>query len=217
MPIPPWASGPFELILHGESHLRRAQDFDRRISLISFDNAIEVAITTYLTLQPIQRGNRSYERVRVSYWMNNYHTRLEFLEEELQSRNMPWAVDKSHIVWAHDYRNEQYHGGQKGTPELNVLEVVRSAALWVFSMLFDVENPQEVLERELSIRSDPSPPSPERQLSLAIDEEYGITMLGEQHYYTSEALFAIDQAAYRDLGEKLINQMGSEVSDESES
>jgi hypothetical protein len=49
--LPPWANGPFELLVHAEGHLRNGDDFDRRIALISFDNAIEVAITTYLTLQ----------------------------------------------------------------------------------------------------------------------------------------------------------------------
>lgn len=54
----PWATGTFELLVHAEGHLRGGEDFDRRIALISFDNAIEVAITTYLTLHPIQRGDR---------------------------------------------------------------------------------------------------------------------------------------------------------------
>jgi hypothetical protein len=50
--LPPWADGPFELIVHAEMHLRKGEDFDRRIALISFDNSIEVSITTYLTLHP---------------------------------------------------------------------------------------------------------------------------------------------------------------------
>src|SRR5215218_8705880 len=56
----PWARGVFEIILHGELHYRAGEDFDRRMALISFDNAIEVAITTYLSLNPIQRQNRQY-------------------------------------------------------------------------------------------------------------------------------------------------------------
>ena len=41
-------------------------------------------------------------------------------------------------MWAHDHRNEQYHGGSKGTPEKQVLDLIRRAALWVFSVLFEV-------------------------------------------------------------------------------
>jgi hypothetical protein len=55
MMLPPWAEGPFELIVHGEMHLRSGQEFDRRMALISFDNSIEVSIHTYLGLHPIQR------------------------------------------------------------------------------------------------------------------------------------------------------------------
>jgi hypothetical protein len=77
--LPPWANGPFELLLHAEGHLRAGEDFDRRIALISFDNAIEVAITTYLTLNPIQRGNRCYENIDVEKWLNNYPSKLAFV------------------------------------------------------------------------------------------------------------------------------------------
>jgi len=111
--LPPWAKGPFELLVHAEGHLIVGEDFERRIALISFDNAIEVAIATYLTLNPIQRGKRSYKREDVEKWLNDYHTKLDFLESELAARGMPWLVEKSHLLWAHDHRNEQCHGGQK--------------------------------------------------------------------------------------------------------
>ena len=55
-PLKPWAYGPFEILLHAELHYRVGEDFDRRIAMIGFDNAIEVAITTYLGLHPIQPG-----------------------------------------------------------------------------------------------------------------------------------------------------------------
>ena len=92
--LPPWASGPFELMVHAESHLRGANDFDRSIALIGFDNAIEVAITTYLTLHPIQRGGRQYQGDVVEQWMRNYHTKLDFFETEIESRNITWAIEK---------------------------------------------------------------------------------------------------------------------------
>lgn len=39
-----WVYGPFELLVHAELHYLAGKDFDRRMALISFDNAIEVAI-----------------------------------------------------------------------------------------------------------------------------------------------------------------------------
>ena len=212
--LPPWANGPFELMVHAESHLRGADDFDRRIALISFDNAIEVAITTYLTLNPIQRGLRSYSNSDVGQWTKSFHTKLDFLEKELESRNLEWLVEKSHVVWVHDHRNEQYHGGHKGIPEMNTLIIARTAALWIFSVLFDVSDAEAELEQAVLDQAPSAPPSRERSFDMAIDEEYGIISVGEQDYYASELLFAVDDAAYRDLGGKLLDGSMSETVDE---
>ena len=160
-PLPPWANGPFELMVHAESHLQEADDFDRRISLISFDNATEAAITTYLTLHPIQRGGREYSSNKVNQWLRSYHAKLDFFEKEIDSRNIAWLVEKSHIIWAHDHRNEQYHGGQKGTPEINVIQIARTAALWVFSVLFDVDDAEAALEQAV-LNQSPRRLPPER-------------------------------------------------------
>src|SRR6266436_7605447 len=96
--LPPWANGPFELLVHAEGHLRAGNDFDRRIALIGFDNAIEVAITTYLTLNPLQRQNRCYTKADCERWLNNYHTKLDFLEEECGQRGIALVYAKAEFV-----------------------------------------------------------------------------------------------------------------------
>jgi hypothetical protein len=202
-PLPPWAVGPFELLVHAEGHLIHAGDFDRRIALISFDNAIEVAITTYLTLNPIQRGNRSYARADVEKWLTHFHSKLDFLESELVTRNRAWEVERSHIAWAHDHRNEQYHGGLKGTPERNVLALVRKAALWIFELLFDATQAEERLARAIAESLPPPPPQRDVKLDRAIDSRHGMVHVCEQPYHSSEVLFAVDYDAYRDVGGRL--------------
>ena len=214
--LPPWANGLFELLVHAESHLRGASDFDRSIALIGFDNAIEVAISTYLTLHPIQRGGRVIQGDKVDQWMKNYHTKLDFLESEIQSRNITWTIEKAHIIWAHDQRNEQYHGGKKGIPDSNTLMIARNAALWVFSILFNVGDPNGALEQTILNRALPEPPSRDREFDIAIDAQYGVMTVGEQEYYASELLFAVDYAAYRDLGGKLMDELSVETTDEIE-
>src|SRR5262245_1583283 len=134
-PLPPWANGPFELLVCAERHIRAGEDFDRRIALIIFDDAIEVSISTYITLHTIQRGGRMYDKKDVQRWLDNYHTKLDFVNVELLNRNIPWNVDYSYIIWAHDHRNEQYHGGKKGVPDKEVLSIARTAALWIFGLL----------------------------------------------------------------------------------
>jgi hypothetical protein len=201
-PLPPWANGPFELLVHAEGHLIRGEDFDRRIALISFDDAIEVTITTYLTLHPIQRGSRMYPRAEVDRWLDNYHSRLDFLDREIVTRGMSWDVERSHIVWVHDHRNEQYHGGQKGTPEKSVLNVVRKSALWIFGLLFEV---QDLGERLTQAILEATPPMPQRDgvFDRVIDAAYGVIELCGERYYASELLFNIDYAAYRNTGVRL--------------
>jgi hypothetical protein len=202
-PLPPWANGPFELLVHAEGHLQAGEDFDRRIALISFDNAIEVAITTYLTLNPIQRGNRGYSKTDLEKWLSNYHSKLDFLEQELSLRKLTWTVERSHIIWAHDHRNEQYHGGQKGTPEKSVLVLVRKSALWIFSLLFEVLDVERRLAQAIVDASPPMPPHRDQAFDRAIDRKYRMVDVCEQTYYASELLFSVDYAAYREAGTRL--------------
>lgn len=201
--VPPWANSVFELIVHAEMHMIENGDFDRRIALISFDNAIENSITTYLTLNPINRGGKAYPQRDVNHWLTNYHTRLEFLEGEIALRQTVWTVDKTSIVWVHDQRNVQFHAGNRGVPERNVLEIVRRAALWVFSMLFGVNDVETELKREIRARTPTPPPVPNERFDRAIDARYGVIDVCGAGYYASELIFAVDVASYRNLGESL--------------
>ena len=203
-PIPPWAQGPFELIVHAEEHLLKGEDFDRRIALISFDNSVEVAIATYLSLNPIQRGGKQYEKANVERWLKNYYSKMKFLEQELKTRKLPWMVEKSHIIWAHDHRNEQYHGGTKGTPEKQVLVIIRTAALWIMSMLYNIPTIEKSLEEAIAAKSPPASPVADPKLDRAIDAEHGMVEVAGQPYHTSELLFVIDETMYREIGTTLL-------------
>ena len=148
--LKPWVIRPFELIFHAEVHYRNGSDYDRRMALISFDNSIEVSITTYLTLKPLQRNNRKYKKEDVQKWLNNYHSKLDFFSEEIKNRGLPEYKEKSEIAWYHDQRNEQYHGGSSGVPPKNVLDGIRQAALWIYSVLFDTVDIEKGLNSAIS-------------------------------------------------------------------
>lgn len=134
----PWARKAFELLFHAESHFRAGTDYDKRLALISFDNSIEVSISIYLALNPIQRGNRQYKKEDVRTWLNNYHSKLDFFSQEVNQRGLPERRGKAQIVWLHEQRNELYHGSSGGVPEIKTLEDIRGTAFWVFSVLFDI-------------------------------------------------------------------------------
>jgi len=160
-------------------------------------------MAAYLSLKPIQRRNRSYPTEDMNKWMANYHTKLDFLDYEITARKATWVVDRTHILWCHDSRNEQYHGGYRGVPEKRDLDIARRAALWIFGFLFDVENADERLA--LAIAQKLPPPAPERNpaYDTAIDGAYETIDIEGHTYSTSEILYSLDYEAYRELGIEL--------------
>lgn len=137
--LKPWARGPFELLRHADSHFRKDTDFDKRISLIGFDNAIEVTITAYLQLHPSQRGGKSYEKRKIEEWLSNYHKKIQFFQDFIKSENIPQKIGTDEIIWYHNLRNELYHAGNGMVPEKECLVGSRRAAIWVFHSLFNVD------------------------------------------------------------------------------
>ncbi len=204
--IKPWAVGPFEMLYHAETHFLKGDDFDRRIALISFDNSIEVAITTYLALHPIQRGQRQYQRTDIETWQRNYHTKLDFFYQEVGNRSLPELVEKADIIFYHQNRNDQYHNGGAGVPELHKLEGIRQAAIWIFSTLFDVTDTDTILREKVeAARRDENPHIRELEKDRVIDLEHGMTDIAGISYYTSEILFNVDYQAYKEIGEELLS------------
>jgi hypothetical protein len=57
---------PRELLDHASSHLTEGKDFDFRISMISIDNAVELAIKTYLGLPKRIRVYEGPTRTRIA-------------------------------------------------------------------------------------------------------------------------------------------------------
>jgi hypothetical protein len=197
--LKPWAYGPFELIVHAEMHILAGEDFDRRLAMIGFDNAIEVAITTYLGLHPIQRGNRVYPRADVDRWLANYHTKIDFVEVEFQVRNIALLHGKDEIVWFHEVRNGQYHAGGAAIPQGRELQGVRAVSMQIFSVLFDEPDPERLVSERIAELSPHVRPERDDEKDRLIDEEYGTIRLAGKPVYTSELLYAWDPFAYSEL------------------
>lgn len=202
--LKPWAKGPFELILHAEIHYLRGEDYDRRLALISFDNSIEVSITSYLSLNPIQRGAREYSRQDVEAWKRNFHSKLDFFALEVESRGLKTKIGKDLMVWYHDHRNEQYHGGSRGVPEQETLDGIRQAALWVFSVLFEISNVEQLLEEAYRQRVPGHHRQRDDERDRIIDDSYGLVELAGGRFYSSELLFAVDPDLYNEMGNELM-------------
>lgn len=208
--LPNWALGPFELILHAEMHFRNGEDLDRRISIVGYDNAIEVAIHTYLNLHPIQRNDRTYPATDVEKWLNNFHTKIDFLEIEVSQRGLNPVCKKADFIWYHEVRNGQYHVGGATIPQERELEGIRKAALWVFGVLFEVGDVESVLEQHMSERSGDDLPKRTPDDDRLIDQEYGTVQIAGKPYYTSEILHAFDPVLYSELAGDIRKRDASE-------
>lgn len=201
--LKPWAYGPFEVLLHAELHYRIGEDFDRRIAMIGFDNAIEVAITTYLNLHPIQRGNRRYAQVDVDNWLANYHTQVDFFFLECGSRQVTAIAQKDEIIWFHEVRNGQYHVAGATVPQRRELDGCRAAALEVFSVLFDTPTIDGVLEEHVAARNPVPPPPRIVEHDKLIDDQYGLIDSCGAREYSSDLIYAVDPNRYRELALEL--------------
>lgn len=200
--LKPWAYGPFEILMHAEMHHLSGDDLDRRISMIGFDNAIELAITTHLNLHPIQRGGTEYKKEDVVKWSNNFHSKVEFFFAECRKRNIKANAKEDEVLWFHSIRNQQYHVGGATIPQQLALEGVRAAALEVFSILFD-EKDTLVLIKEHIDRISPTHPPRTDAHSRLIDDQYGMVEVCGHPEYASEVLYALDPNRYRELALEL--------------
>ena len=155
----PWAQGLFELIEHADEHAKAGTDFDRRMALISFDNSIELAIVTYLSLDPIQRDNQQFPREEKEKWLKNFHSKVEFLEHLVTSiLSQQMQVPRDEIIFYHRVRNEIYHGDSEMVPAEKHIRGIRAVALWVFNTLFKSD------AESLLVSSGDAPPAIHRDL-----------------------------------------------------
>jgi hypothetical protein len=201
--LTPWALGPFEILLHAEMHYRNGEDFDRRIAVVGFDNSIELSVHTYLSLHPLQRQNRTYPKTDCERWLENFYTKIEFLEIEIQSRKLAMVCDKAQFIWYHEVRNGQYHVGGATIPQARELEGIRKAAIWVFGVLFDVPDVEVLLDQFITVRPGDDLPKRNEDDDRLIDREFGMVELAGKPYYLSEVLHAFDAVQYSELANEI--------------
>ena len=138
--LKPWVRDAFELIKHAEEHAQAGSDFDRRMALISFDNAIELSIITYFSLHPDQRDGQKFKEKNLAQWGAGFHGKLKFFKhyvEETLGQSMQVELDD--MTYYHRLRNELYHSGIGMVPAETDINGIRTAALSVFSTLFKVD------------------------------------------------------------------------------
>lgn len=133
---PPWASGPGEILRPGLGLLKKDSDANRRLAMISVDNAVELMIKTYLGLPkritglPISR--KEYQEIAESF-----PALLDALEKHAGGKIV--GIDLGEIEWYHRLRNQLYHQGNGLTVERRKVEFYAQLANLLFQNLFGVK------------------------------------------------------------------------------
>lgn len=133
----PWTEGPKELLQHAADHLRADGDFDRRIAMISIDNAVELAVKTYLGLPKRARGTDGPSRSKLEAASESFPALLDLLDQYATDRLT--GIDLGDIEWYHRLRNQLYHSGNGITVDRPRVEAYYQVASALFESLFDAK------------------------------------------------------------------------------
>jgi len=129
----PWASGPGEILKHGISLLKKDSDTNRRLAMISIDNAVELMIKTYLGL-PNRITGLKIPRKELQEISESFPQLLDALEKYASEKIV--GINLGEIEWYHRLRNELYHQGNGLTVEKDKINVYAELSNLLFENLF---------------------------------------------------------------------------------
>jgi hypothetical protein len=133
---PPWTSGPAEILEHGISLLNEESDKNRRLAMLTIDNAVELMIKTYLSLPKratgIKMSRSDFQNIRESF-----PKLLDALEHLAADRLR--GIDLADLEWYHRLRNQLYHQGNGLTVEKDKVIAYAQIAKTLFKNLFKFE------------------------------------------------------------------------------
>lgn len=133
--VSPWIDGPRELLQHAVDHLAQGGDFDRRIAMVSIDNAVELSVKTYLGLPKRARSGSGPGRKELEEASESFPGLLDLLQKYASYRLVGVSLDD--IEWYHRIRNQLYHSGNGITVEKSKVETYLELASSLFESLFD--------------------------------------------------------------------------------
>jgi hypothetical protein len=133
MPGQPWASGPREILQHGLSLLHADNDKNRRLALLSIDNAVELMIKTFLGL-PKRITGILISRKDFAEISESFPRMLDALEE--YAADSLDGINIGEIEWFHRLRNQLYHQGNGLTVDRDKVEVYAELAKVLYNNLF---------------------------------------------------------------------------------
>ena len=129
----PWACGPSEILQHGLSLLNKDSDSNRRLAMLSIDNAVELTIKTFLSL-PKRITGINLSRKEFQEISESFPQLLDALEKHATDKLA--GIDLREIEWFHRLRNQLYHQGNGLTVDKEKVEIYAQLGRILFRNLF---------------------------------------------------------------------------------
>jgi hypothetical protein len=133
---PLWASGPGEILRHGIGLLAEDSDTNRRLALISIDNAVELMMETFIQL-PKRITGLDITRKQRDEICSNFPSLLDGIESHAADKVA--GINLGEIEWFHRLRNQLYHQGNGLTVERRKVEFYAELASTFFNALFGLK------------------------------------------------------------------------------
>jgi hypothetical protein len=162
-----WNKGPIELYIHGLEHLNKKTDFDYRIAMILIDNAVEIALKTYLI---INRRDLQINRKELKDGLRSFPSLLDLFEK--YSPQLISNSDLDQIERFHSMRNSLYHEGNGITVEEFSIKIYSAITKVIIEKLFSAS----LTETKSSIEIE------DEKLEKFLDEEIRKIGMDEEEY-----------------------------------
>ena len=130
----PWLNGCYELLEHGISHYLNDTEFDRRIAMITIDNAIELAIKTYISknLRALNIKRKDFDNIKQDF------SKLLNLLSKIASNKIN-EQELSSLEFNHELRNKLYHEGLGISVNREIVKKYAEEVISLISSLYDID------------------------------------------------------------------------------
>lgn len=130
----PWLSGCYELLEHGIEHFLKDSEFDRRLAMISIDNALELAVKTYISrnLRVLNIKRKDYNNIKRDF-SKLLSLILKVAPNKINEQEL------SSIEHNHELRNNLYHEGIGISVNKEIVKLYSEEAISVISKLYEVD------------------------------------------------------------------------------
>lgn len=134
MTLNPWVKGFYELLEHGIDHFLNETEFDRRLAMINIDNALELAIKTYISqnLRVFNIKHKDFNNIKKDF-SKLLDMLLKIAPDKISDNEL------SGFEHYHSLRNNLYHEGIGISVDKNIVKEYGEKVIRITSNLFEVD------------------------------------------------------------------------------